>query len=105
MSIIVDDTFHCTRSEMEEFGRSRVWREIKSWIEERRSGVADMMDSAKDETAFRLLQRERQVLRDLLELPELVMATLDVRDANESRDEENENVDDEQRSATDRYPG
>jgi len=90
-NVIVDDHFHCNADEMEEFKKSRVWRELTSWLKDRREGLADELDRAETESEIRLIQRERRVLRDLLELPDLVIATLAVRDANADKDENDAN--------------
>jgi deoxyribodipyrimidine photolyase-like uncharacterized protein len=87
MTVIVDDDFYCSQAEIEAFKETRVWREMRSWIAKRREGVADLMDAANGELEFKALQRERQVLRDLLELPDLIIATLDVKAANEQIEE------------------
>lgn len=92
MTVLIDDTFHCSVQDLTEFAESRVWREMRTWLEARRSRLADDMDNAENEVALKLISCERRVLRDMLELPQLIMDTLNVRDNNIEKDEDEDNA-------------
>ena len=88
-TIYFEDEFHATLDEMERGKESRFWREVRSWIEARRAGLADQYDAAGDEAEVRLIQRERRVLQELLELPDLVIAALTAKAAAAQKEPEN----------------
>lgn len=89
--VLIDDKYYATIDEMVRFKESRGWREVKSWLTARRETLADMMDEAADDE-FKLLRNERRVLRDLLELPELIISQLELQGHNEEKDEENDDA-------------
>lgn len=91
-TIYFEDTFHATLDEMERGKESRFWREIRSWVEERRVGLADQYDAAADESEVRLIQRERRVLQELLELPDLVIAALTAKAAATNKEPEDARI-------------
>lgn len=96
-----DDKFYCSSHDLQEFKESRVWKEITSWIVARatatRSGInsSDLLSGDKDKqnnAAAALMKAE--ALEDLLELPDLIIATMQVRAKNEEIDESKESIGD-----------
>lgn len=84
-----EEQIRCSRTELEEFSKSRVWLEMRSWLEARRDRLADDLDLAGNEVEIQLIQRERRVLRDLLRLPELLMELLLLHTKEEHENGEN----------------
>ena len=87
----IDDRFFCTADDLLKFKEGRVWAEIKSWLDARREALADAMDNA-DESGFKLLQCERRVLKDLLNLPDLIISQLELKASNEVIEEKDDDT-------------
>ena len=85
--LVIDDRFFASVDDMVKFKEGRVWAELQSWLNARREALADMMDNA-DEAGFKALQVERRVLKDLLNLPDLIISQLELKASNEVIEEE-----------------
>lgn len=90
VDIEIEDEFFASAYDVEEFIQSRIWREMVSWLKARRERLADDLDSAATELELKLIQRERSALRDMMDLPTLILSTLQQRGANEEKDDNDE---------------
>lgn len=88
VTLLTDDRFYCTVEKLVQFKKSDVWRELTSWIDKRREEVADKLDNVTDPVEVKLIACERRVLRDMLELPDLALATLQLKESNAEAQQE-----------------
>lgn len=78
-----------TVEEMQRGKESRFWQQIAYFLEQRRDSLLQQYYTAADVTAIKEIQREQRVLTELLDLPDVIISSLNASAAVAQKEPDN----------------